>query len=85
MITKTITVSQEIEVTIDDTKFTSEFMQEFRDHMYDFHDVADHMEHLAILYATGVVDEVSSFVEGYGNLDEMGITTSRAGPISTEW
>lgn len=85
MITKTIIVSQEIEVTIDETKFTPEFMQEFRDHMYDFHDIADHMEHLAILYATGVVDEVPSFVEGYGDIDEMGIEMSRAGPITTEW
>lgn len=70
--TKTVIVTQYVEVTLDESKFTPEFMEEFREYMYDFESVEEHREHLAQMYACGLCDSYS-YVEGYGNLEDMGV------------
>ncbi len=75
MITKRVIVSQVIEVTVDDTKFTPEFFAEFEATMYPYDTIDRHIEHLAQLYARGVVDQ-GDFIEGYGPSEGMGIEFS---------
>ncbi len=70
---KSVGVSQLIEVEVDEKKFTPEFMAEFRASHYQFHDVEDHIEHLAQLHARGIADNFSDFIEGYGDPKEFGI------------
>lgn len=72
----TIKVVRLIEVTVDESKFTPEFMGEFRRHFYpSFHTISDHADHLAALYASGVIHDLDPdpFVEGYGRLSEFGV------------
>lgn len=72
----TVEVTQTFVVTIDQDKFTPEFLSEFRDGMYNFHTLAEHAEHIAQMQARGLYElDVfpSSFVEGYGELDEAGV------------
>ena len=78
MITKTVEVTISVEVTVDETKFTPEFLKEFREDFYEFDDIDDHIEHLAQLTARGIMEENDSgqFVEGYGTVEEFGITTN---------
>ena len=68
---KTVTVTQQVEIEIDESKFTDEFMAEFRQHFYPFTSIDDHIQHLAQLEAHGILS--SSFVEGYGPPEEFGI------------
>lgn len=78
MITKQVEVVQLVEVTVDETKFTPEFMAEFRESFYDYSTVNDHIEHLAQLQARGLINmpEINNrFIEGYGPANEMGIVT----------
>jgi hypothetical protein len=70
----TVVVTQEIEVTVDETKFDKEFMTEFRESMYNFYTIEDHMAHLAQLYARGIIDDFNNVAEGYGSLKDMGIS-----------
>lgn len=71
-----VEVTQLVEVTIDVTKFTPAFMAEFRASFFPFHELNEHIEHLAQLHARGVFDLEfkKSFVEGYGFNDAMGIS-----------
>lgn len=62
-----------IEVGLDETKFTPEFMEDFRNHFYDFNTIEDHAKHLAQMYARGLITEYSEFIEGYGPPKELGI------------
>lgn len=62
-----------VTVVLDETKFTPEFMEEFRQGFYKFNSLKDHAMHLASLYATGRVDSFTAFIEGYGYTHEMGI------------
>ena len=73
MIEKEITVCQIISVTVDEGKFTEEFMSEFRQFFFDYDTIDEHIEHLADLYARGIVDEFSGFIEGYGDPKDFGI------------
>lgn len=82
MITKRVVVSQVIEVTVDDTKFTPEFFAEFEATMFPYDTIDRHIEHLAQLYARGVVDQ-GDFIEGYGPSEDMGIKFANV-PWSTE-
>lgn len=59
-------------VELDESKFTPEFMEEFRQSFYQFYDLEDHAEHITQLYARGVV-EGDDFIEGYGKPSEAGI------------
>lgn len=73
-----INVVQEVEVTLDESKFTPEFMDEFRASFFDFDTIEDHAKHIAQLYARGVV-EGDDFIEGYGRPSEMGIRANALG------
>lgn len=71
---KHVTVSQQVEVEIDETKFTPEFLAEFRSSFYQFDTVDEHVGHLAQLYARGLIADFGDpFIEGYGHQSEMGI------------
>jgi hypothetical protein len=72
MITKTVLVTQFVDVTIDETKFTDDFIKEFKEVFYDFEDIDEHIKNLAQLYARGVYDN-GDFIEGYGDAKNMGI------------
>ena len=62
MLTKRVVVATEVSVTVDETKFTDEFMDEFRASFYRFFDIDDHIKHLAQLVARGIIDERSVFI-----------------------
>jgi len=67
---------QPVLVTLDETKFTPEFMQEFRESFYDFWTIEQHAAHIAQLAARGLRDfSHNDFVEGYGVVGEMGISS----------
>lgn len=68
---KIVEVNFGVRVIIDETKFTPEFMQEFREYFYDFKTIDDHVKHLAQLEVRGLLDD--EFTEGYGKLSDMGI------------
>jgi hypothetical protein len=73
---RTVEVTAYVEVEIDESKFTPEFMETFRAGFFPFHTVEEHIEHLAQLKARGVIGWEPHFAEGYGRLDEMGIKIS---------
>lgn len=68
-----IDVALQVKVTVDETKFTPEFMAEFRLSISPFYELREHVEHLGQLFARGVVDNSTKFIEGYGPPSEMGI------------
>jgi hypothetical protein len=76
MITKEIAVTQWVQVTIDETKFTPEFLAEFDQYVFKFGTDSEaidrHFKHLAQLYTRGIYDDYS-FIEGYGQAEDMGI------------
>lgn len=72
MITKEVTVRQSVHVTVDESKFTREFMAEFRKHFYRFSTLDEHIAHLAQLHARSLAAD-HSFIEGYGQAKDMGI------------
>lgn len=65
------TLTFEVDVEIDETKFDETFLSEFRASFYPFYDIKDHVEHIAQLTARGLLDD---FTEGYGPIDDMGIS-----------
>lgn len=67
-----VEVRQTVRVNVDESKFTPEFMAEFRASMYPFTSIAQHVEHLAQLYARGIYSD-DSFIEGYGPAKDFGI------------
>ncbi len=67
-----VTVVQRIQVEIDEEKFDPKFLQEFAETFYDFKTVEEHILHLGQMFARGIMPECG-FVEGYGELAEMGI------------
>lgn len=69
---KLIEVRQCVEVEIDETKFTEEFMKTFREVFFNNQTIDDHMMHLAQLYCRGIADQ-DCFIEGYGEAKDMGI------------
>ncbi len=68
---RTVSVEMIVEVEVDETKFTPEFMAEFRKSFFDFDTVEEHIEHLAQLEAREVLS--TEFTEGYGPLADFGI------------
>ena len=76
MTTKSVDVTQTIVVTVDESKFTPEFMVEFRAQFYGFNNLDDHIKHLAQMEARGLISSADAFVEGYGPLKDMGISFS---------
>jgi len=77
---RTVRVIQEVEVEVDESKFTPEFMEMFRGVFFNFDTIEEHIEHLAQLEARSVYGE---FIEGYGNRSEMGISMKVTG-LETE-
>lgn len=67
---KTVEVTFFVDVEVDETKFTPEFMQEYRDSFYNFNRIEDHMEHIAQLE---VRELLMPFTEGYGPIKDFGI------------
>ena len=68
------TVTQVITVEVDESKFTPQFLKEFREQIYELDTLDDHLEFLAEKYATGRIQgHAHEFVEGYGRLGDMGI------------
>ena len=65
-----VEVMQSVEVEIDESKFTPEFMAEFRESFYQFRTIERHIEHLAQLEARGLSRD---FIEGYGPAEDFGI------------
>lgn len=66
-----VVVSMEVDVTIDESTFTPEFMAEFEANFFPFDTVEEHICHIAQLEAREVLDR--DFTEGYGPLSSMGI------------
>lgn len=63
--------TQRLEITVDEEKFTDEFLDEFAEHFFPFDTVREHIAHIAQLYARGVYEgSRGEFVEGYGNIAE---------------
>lgn len=73
MVTQQIEAVGSFKVTVDETKFTPEFLAEFSSYMFPVETVEECIEHLADLFARGVVDNSTTFIEGYGPPAEMGI------------
>lgn len=69
---KFVKVEQTVEVEVDEAKFTQDFMAEFREVMYPFASLNEHICHLGQLHARGLADDLS-FIEGYGPAKAMGI------------
>lgn len=68
----TLNVIRAVEVTVDETKFTEEFMEEYRESFSPFFYLKDHIEHLGWLFAARGVDD-TDFIEGYGPAEDFGI------------
>ncbi|MGX5776498.1 hypothetical protein [Methylorubrum zatmanii] len=61
-------------VTVDETKFTPEFMEEFRKSFFPFHTIDEHIGHIGQLAARGMLRD--DFIEGYGPPAAFGIKVS---------
>jgi hypothetical protein len=63
-----VDITQRLYVEIDETKFTPEWLADFRKTFYNFQSVQDHVEHLARLEAAGIIhtQDRDCFIEGYG-------------------
>ena len=57
-----------VNIKVDESQFTDEFMREFRRSFYEFYTAQDHIEHLAwIVSQSGGVPRL---IEGYGYIPE---------------
>lgn len=73
MKTYEVEVSRIVRVTLDETKFTKEFYDEFTSYIDSSMDSLDtHVEHLAWTFAAGRADD-TDFIEGYGPAKDFGI------------
>lgn len=66
-----VTVTYLVEVEMDDSKFDTEFMNEFSENFFDIETLEGHAEHIADLAVREMLDH--QFTEGYGPLNIMGI------------
>jgi hypothetical protein len=73
MVTMSIAARGSFKVTVDETKFTPEFLTEFSSYMFAVDSVDDCVEHLANMFARGVIDGDTAFIEGYGPVADFGI------------
>lgn len=65
---KTVEVITLVDIEIDETEFTPEFMAEFKQHIHPFETLNDHIAHLARLENKGML---YGFVEGYGQINKF--------------
>jgi len=77
MTTKVVIVTQHINITVDESKFTPEFMAHFSRHFHHCPTVEDHIKYIALSYARGIIDSASQFLEGYGELSHFGVKFKR--------
>ena len=75
--TKTVTVTQVIEVTVDPDQFTEDFMANFSQHFVPCATIDDHIKYIAESYARGVIQYSGDFLEGYGKLNQFGVKLAR--------
>ena len=68
-----VTITQVVELEIDETKFDETFLAEFRESFYPFPDVERHAQHLAQLFVRSLWDGPDRFIEGYGRAADFGI------------
>ncbi len=68
-----VEVIQLINITIDESKFTPEFMKDFNSYMFEFKGVEEHIKFIVEKFADGTVSSENDFLEGYGILSEFGI------------
>lgn len=66
-----VQVLTNVEIELDETKFTPQWISDFRRIMYPFEDITAHAEHIAQLATRGMLNK--DFTEGYGRLADMGI------------
>ena len=83
MTTRIVRIVTEVSVTLDEEKFDNVFMEDFNANFYEFDTIEEHYEHLAELYARGVIDG-TDFIEGYGMPDEMGIIFNNIEVVESE-
>lgn len=75
--TKTILVEHSIDVTVDESLFTDEFIEAFKKSLYPLDDIQEHIEHIALCMAKGVIHSDRDFLEGYGILRDFGVTIKK--------
>ncbi len=73
-----VTVIQEVEVTLDESKFTEEFMNDFSKDYHHIEDIEGHARHIAEVIAQD--SGYPNYIDGYGDLEEMGIGVSASNP-----
>ena len=76
---KTVIVTQYVEIEYDESQFTPEWMKNFREYFFPFHEIDDHLEFLAQIHAMGLANQFEPYVEGYGELSNMGIKMETLG------
>lgn len=71
-----VEVRQLVEVEIDDKKLDEKAMAEYRESYYGFHTLEQHACHIAQMCARGLYyfQDPETFVEGYGQLKDYGIS-----------
>lgn len=77
-----VTVEQDLEITVDESRFTPEFLQGFKESFYPCETIEDHVEFIAESFAQGVVRSDADFLEGYGVLRDFGIRVKREEPAT---
>ena len=69
---KNVNIEMSVEVHYNPEKFTDEFMEDFRKTMMPFETIDDHLQYLAIMFASGAIH--NGKLEGYGHLyEDMGV------------
>lgn len=71
-----VTVTATVRVKLDASKFTPDFMEDFRQHFFPFDTIEEHAEHIGQLAARELYSfgfNRDEFVEGYGKIGPMGI------------
>lgn len=68
-----VDITQRLYVEIDESKFTAEWLADFRKTFYKLNDIVDHVEFLAKLEARGVIhtQDQDCFIEGYGQASDF--------------
>ena len=76
---KSFVVEQQITISVDESKFTPEFMKSFSEHIQELDSIKEHLEYLVEMYARGIVSSPGDFLEGYGELRDFGVKFSHEG------
>lgn len=64
---KNVTVTFDINIEVDETKFTNEYMETFRKYFYEFETIEEHIQHLAKLEARWMLEDSEGYdIRGMG-------------------